>query len=825
MGASDGDAVIDAAVSRRRARSRADARSPAPRWVWICYATLAILTLLYVLSVLVRPVGEPIGWLDNNVVDVIQVSAGLLCLGGARRSRSRSASLALGGGLTLWAFGDVLWRLLPAPVPSVADAFYLALYPLVYFAVIVLIRADAKDFLSSTWLDGLVGMLAAATVSAAFVFGSVLTATGGRPLTVMVELAYPVGDLILLALAIGAITLLPYRRDPRWLLLIGGCALFALSDAVYLMQSSAGTYQIGTLLDAGWPAAIVLMSATGWARAPGRGSMRLDGAALLAIPGLAAATGLAVLVYASVRHLSLVAVLLAAATMVAAAGRVLLSLRDLRSLSESRRQALTDDLTGLGNRRMFDRQLAAVITACAARPQRPDARIAVLLINIDRFKDINVSFGYPVGDELLREIAERLRPAVRGSDLLVRLGGAEFALLLDGSDTEYASEVATRLTTELRRPFPLAQASFDVGASIGISRYPDDATDPAELLRCADVARCRANAARTPFTVYDQAHDDSRDRFDLVADLRQAIEQHQLVLYYQPQMDLRTGDIIGVEALARWPHAVKGLIPPDTFIPLAESTGLMKALTAFVLDTAFAQCAAWHRAGRTLTMAVNLSATDLLDHQLHDNIESLLARHEVPPEAVILEITEGVLLADITRARQVVQRLQSLGIVVSIDDFGTGFSSLAYLRDLAVTELKLDRTFVLGLSAPNPDRNIAIVRAVIDLAHRLDLRVVAEGIEDSDALRQLTDLGCDLAQGYHIGRPVPAAPPRLTVPTTVDGATAEPEYRYVPDRSGRHNVEHVDPLDRGDARRGRSVAVPATDGAVRAPGEGVGRDR
>jgi diguanylate cyclase (GGDEF)-like protein len=452
----------------------------------------------------------------------------------------------------------------------------------------------------------------------------------------------------------------------------------------------------------------------------------------------------------------LVAVVLAAATVLAAAGRVLLSLRDLRSLSESRREALTDDLTGLANRRMFNRQLTATLAACAARPEGEDTRIAVLLIDMDRFKEINDSFGHPVGDEVLREIAERLRPGLRSSDLLARLGGDEFALLLDGSDTDYANGVAKRLTADLAQPFPLAQASFELGASIGIARYPDDATDAAELLRCADVAMYRAKAAKVAYTVYDHAHDDSRDRFELVADLRRAIEQRKLTLHYQPQLDLDTGLVVGVEALARWTHPTKGFIPPDTFIPLAEGTGLMSALTTFVLDTAFAQCAAWRDAGRDLTVAVNLSASDLLDHHLYDNVERLLVRYSLPAEALILEITESVLLADITRAHEVVQRLQALGITVSIDDFGTGFSSLVYLRNLAVSELKVDRAFITGLGAENADRDIEIVRSVIDLAHRLGLRVVAEGIEDGNALRRLIDLGCDLAQGYHIGRPVPA---------------------------------------------------------------------
>ncbi|MDT7548182.1 MAG: hypothetical protein QOE84_576, partial [Actinomycetota bacterium] len=457
----------------------------------------------------------------------------------------------------------------------------------------------------------------------------------------------------------------------------------------------------------------------------------------------------------SLRHVPLVAVVLAAATVLAAGGRVLLSLRDLRSLAESRRQALTDDLTGLANRRMFNRQLTATLAACAARPEGEDTRIAVLLIDMDRFKEINDSFGHPVGDEVLREIAERLRPGLRSSDLLARLGGDEFALLLDGSDTEYANGVAKRLTAELEQPFPLAQASFELGASIGIARYPDDATDAAELLRCADVAMYRAKAAKVAYTVYDHAHDDSRDRFELVADLRRAIEQRKLTLHYQPQLDLDTGLVIGVEALARWTHPALGAIGPDEFIPLAEASGLMGPLTSSVLRQALVACKGWQRRAPNAGVAVNVSADTVLDPAFVTEVGQVLASVGVHPRLLTLELTEGVVVADPGLAAERMGELRALGVKISVDDFGTGYSSLTYLKGLPVDEVKIDKGFIAGLVTDAADR--AVVRGVVDIAHTLGLRVVAEGVEEIGQHELLQALGVDEVQGYLHARPMPAA--------------------------------------------------------------------
>jgi EAL domain-containing protein (putative c-di-GMP-specific phosphodiesterase class I) len=283
----------------------------------------------------------------------------------------------------------------------------------------------------------------------------------------------------------------------------------------------------------------------------------------------------------------------------------------------------------------------------------------------------------------------------------------------------------------------------------------------------------RAKFANAVIAVYHTDLDNGADHLLLLEELKAAIRQHQLILHYQPQLDLRTGEIVAVESLLRWAHPQRGLVPPLDFLPLAEEAGLMGEITALVLAAALTQCAIWHSAGRPLTVAVNISTTDLLDGQFVDLVSDLLNRHRVPPAAVVLEITETIVISDFGRSEDVIRQLRELGLVVSIDDFGAGFTSLAYLSSLAVNELKLDRTFISGLTMGDVGRGRDLVRATIDLGHALGLRVVAEGIEDRLTLELLTDLGCDIGQGYFIGRPMPADQltfdhvPTRSVPTRI----------------------------------------------------------
>jgi diguanylate cyclase (GGDEF)-like protein len=452
-----------------------------------------------------------------------------------------------------------------------------------------------------------------------------------------------------------------------------------------------------------------------------------------------------------------VAIGLATATLVLAGARLVISLRGLRALTEERHlQAITDELTGLGNRRKLSTVFENFFENHAALSGRGQAQdLAFLFVDLDHFKEINDSFGHPAGDQLLRQLGPRLTSVVRSSDVVVRLGGDEFAVVLVGSDVDNARKVAERITASIEEPFELDMVTAKVSASIGISILETDAHDAAGLLRCADVAMFRAKTGSTSFAFYDNSLDDD-NVIQMAEELRTAVEDGQFILHYQPQLDLHTGEITAVEALLRWDNARIGMVPPLKFLPLAEEAGLMPALTTLVLDRALAQCAEWHAQSSPVAVSVNLSASNLLDPGFTETVRTLLEFHHVRPEALVLEITETCIISDYERSRKVIEDLRDLGLVVSIDDFGAGFTSLAYLGDLAVGELKLDRIFVTGLANADRSRDLALIRSTIELAHALKLRVVAEGIEDGATLSLLADLKCDLAQGYFIGKPMPA---------------------------------------------------------------------
>jgi diguanylate cyclase (GGDEF)-like protein/PAS domain S-box-containing protein len=413
-------------------------------------------------------------------------------------------------------------------------------------------------------------------------------------------------------------------------------------------------------------------------------------------------------------------------------------------------QAWHDVLTGLPNRT----RLRVELDQCMAT-QSTDT-FALLLIDLDRFKEVNDTIGHPCGDLLLQQVGPRLRAELRERDSIARLGGDEFVVLLRGADSERASAVAARLLIALERPFELDGFGVAIGGSIGIALYPEHGVDADTLLREADIAMYAAKDARSGYTIYAPDTDrHSRERLGLLADLRQAIDRGELLVHYQPQVDVRSGSLTAVEALVRWPHPTRGLLPPDEFIPLAERTRLIQPLSRWILASALQQCATWRAAGLDVPVSVNLSAYDLRDHDLPDLIDAALAKYGVPPERLRIEITESSLMANPSRAREILARLRAQGVQVSIDDFGIGYSSLAYLKNLPVDELKIDRSFVGEMAVDAGSR--AIVRAIIDLADVLGLRVVAEGVEDEATLMALAALGCDVAQGFYFARALPPA--------------------------------------------------------------------
>jgi diguanylate cyclase (GGDEF)-like protein len=376
----------------------------------------------------------------------------------------------------------------------------------------------------------------------------------------------------------------------------------------------------------------------------------------------------------------------------------------------------------------------------------------MLLLDLDRFKEVNDSLGHHAGDELLIQVARRLRSQLRADDLLVRLGGDEFAVILDGAGRAEAERVAAGLVVVMDDPFDLGELAVHSSASIGIALFPEHGTDLATLLRKADVAMYLAKATGG-FQVHGR-DDDGSGGLRLSEEFRTALDEDQLVLHFQPKLDLGTGEVRGVEALVRWQHPERGLLAPAEFLERVEEAGLMAPMTRTVLAKALDQAVRWHASGRELSVAVNLSASSLVDVDLPARVGAMLAERRLPPSALQLEITEEFLMVDRARARTILTALREAGITISVDDFGTGYSSLSYLRDLPIDELKLDRSFVFPMS--EDPRATALVSSTIDLAHSLGLRMVAEGVEDQDAYTALTQLGCDQAQGFFMSRPLPA---------------------------------------------------------------------
>lgn len=414
-------------------------------------------------------------------------------------------------------------------------------------------------------------------------------------------------------------------------------------------------------------------------------------------------------------------------------------------------RAFHDALTGLPNRSLLHDRIEQAIRA-AQRETRP---LALLLLDLNRFKEVNDTFGHSEGDLLLQEVGTRLQGVLRESDTVARLGGDEFAILLPATDCVGAREVADKVLMELDRPFARGDHTLDMGASAGIALYPEHSTDAAGLLRCADVAMYAAKLNGSGSAVYAADEDRySAARLALISDLRRAIEQEQLELHYQPKIDLDSGEVTGVEALARWRHPERGFVPPGQFVQLAEHTGLIKPLTLWVIGDALRQCREWRDAGTEVNVAVNLSARNLHDPSLPDHVAELLQRWEAEAGWLEVEITESAIMADPARAREILTRLHELGVTISIDDFGTGYTSLSFLNHLPVDEIKIDRTFVTDVSA-NED-NAFIVQSIIVLGHHLRLDVVAEGVEDQEGLEVLRGMKCDVAQGYYLSRPLPA---------------------------------------------------------------------
>jgi len=438
-------------------------------------------------------------------------------------------------------------------------------------------------------------------------------------------------------------------------------------------------------------------------------------------------------------------------TYVAIGRSVALALINARHVSVLEYQAMHDHLTGLPNRDYLHRECRRML----ARAETDNVGLAMILFDIDRFKEINDTLGHDLGDNLLVQIADRVSSSLGDEEtLFCRLGGDEFALVLSmtqGSDE--AMTAANGLMQTLTLPFEVGEMSVGISASMGLSTYPEHASDCSGLLRCADVAMYQAKRTGSSVDVYDVALDQhSPERLAMIVELGSAIRENQLMLQYQPKVDLDSHRVIGFESLSRWHHPRLGRVEPVAFIPLAEVSDQIHQLLYWVIDTSLSQLKKWCESGMDVTVAINLSTRNLLDQDCPGNLESLIQKHDVDARRIELEITESALMHDTERTQQTLTQIARLGVSLSIDDYGTGYSSLAYLKRLPVSSLKIDRSFVSEMMQNQHDH--VIVRSTINLAHSLGLKVIAEGVEDKKTMDELTELGCDFAQGFHISRPL-----------------------------------------------------------------------
>ena len=691
-------------------------------------------------------------------------------LAAGRRGQCRRVWLLLGLGLLGYAGGFVIQFWITAGEHggpggvNWSDVSSLLLYPLGDAGLLVLSRRRAGRRDSGSILEGALVFSGVSAVSITAVCAAYPSLLQGSVLHVIYALAYPVGGFTLLAVTLTGLTLTGGRLDRTWVLLLSGFALMTVGDALYGLATVAGRFHYGTYLDVlytGGPIFVAL--AATYAPTISTAAAR-QWRASSALPALATLIAVAVLVSGTYTMVPMVAVWAAASCVVLAVCRTSQLFAQGRVLDRSRAQARTDELTGLANRRAL---LEALEASARKVPPSADQPLELLLLDLDGFKEVNDSLGHAAGDDLLALIAEQLRSTATGC-LVARLGGDEFAVLMpraarrDGSG-QAGPLLAMALREVIGRPALVVTTRVVVGVSIGHA-VVSGADEPGavahvadELLRRADVALYRAKHNHSGCVTWDISLDQgSRDRLELLSELRSALRADgQILAWYQPKTDPRDGRVVGYEALVRWQHPTRGLLLPGDFLAAVERAGLLPELTLKVLEQAIAFVKELLGTGRPMHVAVNLGAPDLLDVDLPRTVARLLAQHEVPPQHLRLEVTETVIMSDPDRIIATLMSLRTLGVGLSLDDYGTGLSSLGYLRLLPVDELKIDRSFVRDLLT---DQSCAlIVASTIGLAHDLCLRVVAEGVEDQPTLEALATAGCDTVQGWHTGRPVSAA--------------------------------------------------------------------
>ena len=648
--------------------------------------------------------------------------------------------------VVLWAVGSASLNVSSLPDLTHFPAQGEVLFLLSYLAMAAFLIVDAGRNLTAsadTWLHVVVISGGAVSLAGSVVLTPAADAYSIDGVALLLALLYPLIDLVLAALVIGQALLRLRDRVYQSAALLAAFLLFATADSRFVADLASHHYHFSVLNDAAWGAgfALIVGSACRPSVRAARVIPRRQGPAETLVAGAVAIAVLALHPSGGVApYLTVPAVI----TLLGAGGRLALALREARGAAEALSLSRTDDLTRLPNRRALRADMEAAIMA--GRP------LALMLLDMDGFKDVNDTLGHSAGDNVLRLVAHRLRSELPPSMPVARLGGDEFAVLVGSSDLLHIMELAHELLVSLHEPMRVDGIEILPSASIGISMLGAD-VDASELLRRADVAMYQAKHLRSGVAVYDPADDDySKTKLQLAEGLRRALADEQFELWYQPQIESRTQELCGLEALLRWRHPIQGVLSPVEFLPAARRAGLMPAISTRVAELAVRDLVNFRRDGLDVRVAVNCAPPELLSGSFLTPLYDALVRAAVPPSAVVVEVTEDSFMAEPERARSVLHDIRAHGVQVSIDDYGTGFSSLAYLRDLPVDELKIDRTFIAALLTDS--RSQMIVASTLQLAAALSMRAVAEGVEDAETAAVLADMGVDVLQGYRVSPPL-----------------------------------------------------------------------
>ncbi len=728
--------------------------------------------------------GEPVIRIvdDAGLVFFALFAAGCSVLASARtqgKARAAWVSMAIGAGA--WAAGEAAWTYYHlvagvAPFPSWADAGYAAFLVGAGVCLCFLLVAHPLGIQLRLVLDGLIG--AAAIFGAVWVtlLNSVYTSRSASPSTVALVLSYPLVDIALVTMAALIVSRASARKRPMLAMLTVGLVLIMLSDTAFAYLATSDRLGADHSVGIGWAWGFLCLGLAALLapRQPSEdtspASSHFASRAAVWLPYVPVVVSAAICTPVLMGDLGPVYVA-AALTVFAVMIRQFLVIADNRRLQgKVTEQAQRDPLTGLANRASFQDRLSRAVR----RHQRHSMAVAVMMLDLDHFKSVNENFGHPAGDAVLIRVSERLAGTVRSTDTVARFGSDEFAVLLEG-DAENARALARRVVQAFERPFVIAEEDLVVRPSVGLAIAPAEDCDITadDLLHRADIAMHTAKDSSSHDVVVFEPQTDSgvravgvrrsacctdddigQDSDLLLDELRHAIEHFELSVVYQPKFDLRTYDVVGLEALVRWPHPHRGMLTPDQFLPLVRRHGLMRSVTSVVLERALDDVAKWYGNGVGVPVAVNVFAPSIRDPELPGQITDALDRRRLPAGTLTVEITEDLLLDNLGKTRLVFNTLRDKGIRVAIDDFGSGCSALWYLREFPVDEVKLDREFIAPILT-HP-ASAAIVRAVVDLAHVLGVTPVAEGVENIETATQLLEYGCEVAQGFLYSPPLAA---------------------------------------------------------------------